>query len=363
MSEFKVRAVDFEEKSLVQQEEELLNKHQEEVNAADNKSEEKIEEKEEEQETPKLEIDDNIVLSHIKTRYNKEISSLDELFVEREANEDLPEDVSTFLKYKKETGRGIDDFVKLNKDYDKEDPTKLLAQYYKETNPEYDDEDVQSELEKFSYDEDFDDPKDIKSKERAKKKELAEAKKYFNNLKEQYKVPLESRESVVPKEDIEDYEAYKSNRITTAAQQEENVKRSKFFAEKTNELFSDKFEGFGFNVDESNTVKFKPAEANVLKEKQLNISDFIGGFLDDNGYIKDAEAFHRAISVAQDPDKFAKFFYEKGKADGVTSISKDSKNIDMVRQAPVTSTDKHGIQVKVVESGFSDGLKFKKRKN
>ena len=361
MSEFKVRAIDFEEKSVVEQEQELLDAHQKEV---DGVVEPVIEDT-----TPnpiiedKVELNDDVVLSHIKTRYNKDINSLDDLFQEREANEELPEDVATYLKYKKETGRGIDDFVKLNKDYDKEDPIKLLANYYKETNPEYDDDDVQSELERFIYDEDFDDEKEIKSKERAKKKELAEAKKYFNNLKEQYKVPLESREPLVPQEELNDYEAYKSNKKNATTQQEENVKRAQFFSEKTNELFSEKFEGFGFNIDENNTVKFKPAEANVLKEKQLNISNFIGGFLDDNGYLKDAEAFHRAIAVAQDPDKFFKFAYEKGMAAGVTNMSKDSKNIDMVRQAPTPATDKSGLQVKVVESGFSDGLKFKKHKN
>jgi len=361
MSEFKVRAIDFEEKSMVEQEQKLLDDHQKEVDGI--KDEPIVEDTPIVENEKTLEIDDNTVLSHIKTRYNKDINSLDDLFQEREANEELPEDVATYLKYKKETGRGIDDFVKLNKDYDTEDPIKLLANYYKETNPEYDDDDVQSELEKFIYDQDFDDEKEIKSKERAKKKELAEAKKYFNNLKEQYKVPLESREPSVPKEDLDDYEAYKSNKKNASTQQEENIKRSQFFAEKTNELFSDKFEGFGFKIDDNNSVSFKPAEANVLKEKQLNISDFIGGFLDDNGYLKNAEAFHRAISVAQDPDKFAKFFYDKGKADGVTNMSKDSKNIDMVRQAPTPATDKSGLQVKVVESGFSDGLKFKKRKN
>ena len=362
MSEFKVRAIDFEEKSVVEQEQQLLDAHQKEVDGAvepvieDTPPDPIIEDK-------VNELDDDKVLSHIKTRYNKEINSLDDLFQEREANEELPEDVATYLKYKKETGRGIDDFVKLNKDYDKEDPIKLLANYYKETNPEYDDDDVQSELERFIYDEDFDDEKEVKSKQRAKKKELAEAKKYFNNLKEQYKVPLESREPLVPQEEMNDYEAYKSNKKNATTQQEENVKRSQFFADKTSELFSEKFEGFGFNIDESNSVKFKPAEPNVLKEKQLNIAKFMEGFLDDNGYLKDAEAFHRAIAVAQDPDKFAKFFYDKGKSDGVTNMSKDSKNIDMVRQAPTTATDKSGLQVKVVESGFSDGLKFKKRKN
>ena len=30
--------------------------------------------------------------------------------------------------------------------------------------------------------------------------------------------------------------------------------------------------------------------------------------------MKDAEGYHRAMSIAMNPDKFAQFFYEQGKA-------------------------------------------------
>ena len=51
----------------------------------------------------------------------------------REMNEDLPEDVSAFFKYKKETGRGIEDFVKLQRNYDDLDENILLTSYYAST--------------------------------------------------------------------------------------------------------------------------------------------------------------------------------------------------------------------------------------
>jgi hypothetical protein len=354
--EFKVRAVEFEEKSKVEIEEQLLKEHEDKLNEEQTGTPEQTST----EPTPTPDIDDNIVLSHIKTRYNKEISSLDELFEQRNQNEELPEDVAAFLKYKKETGRNIDDFIKLNKDYSNVDPDTLLFEFYKEQNPDLDPDDVKFEIGlKFGYDEDLDDEKEIKQKKLAFKKELTKAKKHFDEQKEQYKMPLESRDTFVPDEEKESYESFKSYRETASKHEEEQAKRSKFFADKTSELFSDKFEGFGFNIDESNKMVYKPADANTLIKEQSNIMDFISKFLNEDGYLKDAEAFHKAIAVANNPDKFAKYFYEKGKAEAVGDIAKESKNIDMARTAP-TPTPKQGTQVRVIDEERGNRLIIRK---
>jgi len=364
MAEFTVKEVNFEEKSKVELENELLKAHEEEQNKEEDltpASETPVVENETPiEENNSLELDDNTIISHLKTRYGKEINTLDELFQERQANEELPEDVSAFLKYKKETGRSFEDFVSLNKNYENESPERLLADYYKANNPDYDEEIIEFELEKFKYDEDLDDSKEIKNKQVSFKKEVAKAKEYFNSLKEQYKVPLESRETFVPQEERDTYEAFKANKQSIAQQQEENLKRSEYFASKTEELFSDKFEGFGFNIDENNKVVYKPADPKTLKEQQSSLNNFVSSFLDDKGYLKDAEAFHKAIAVAQNPEGFAKFFYEKGKADMATGIEKDSKNIDMTRNAP-TPTPQNGFRVQAIDNDFGNGLKIKKR--
>jgi hypothetical protein len=82
--------------------------------------------------------------------------------------------------------------------------------------------------------------------------------------------------------------------------------------------------------------------------------------LDDDGYLADAEAFHRSIVIAKNPDKFAKFFYEKGMADAVGTVAKESKNIDMTRQATqVTPTD--GVKIRVIDPDRGSRLVIKKR--
>ena len=370
-SEFKVRAVDFEEKSVAEKEAELLEGLEDHTGDQDTVKIDLTEEQQpvEEQQTQEtdqvqeLDLDDNKVLSYLGKRWNKEITSLDDLVQEREQAEELPEDVSAFLKYKRETGRGIEDFMKLNVDYSTMDEDSLLYQYAKDQNPELDADEVKFELEsKFSYDEDFDDDKQIKKVKLERKKELNKAREYFNKLKEQYKVPLESRDSFVPQEEKEAYESYKQYKQTATSEQEEQQKRSKYFADKTNELFSDKFEGFKFKIDEDKAVTFKPADAKTLLNEQSSLSNFVNKFLNEEGYVKDAEVFHRAIAIASNPEKFAKFFYEKGMTEAVETVSKESKNIDMTRQATQMTNKTDGtFQVRSVDSGFGNRLVIKQK--
>lgn len=355
---FTVRLVDSEEKSLQEIETKLVEEHEKELIENEQQSKETpvVEEIPELEQTSSsnFEIDDDVVLSHIKTKYNKELSKLDDLFQQN----DLDEDVAAFQKYKRETGRGIEDFIKLNRDVDSLDPDKLLADYYRDNGD--DDEDIEYKLSKLQYEEDYDTESEIKEKKLAKKQELKKAKKYFNDLKEQYKVPLESRESFVPQDEKETYESYKAYKDNQSKELEEQQKKSEFFRQKTEELFSNNFEGFGFNIDDNTKIVYKPGESNEILSKQSNLTNFISKFLDEKGYLKDAELFHKAIAMAMDPEKTAKFFYEKGKADAVTNFDKESKNIDMTRNSP-TPTPKSGLQIKAVDDGYNGRLVIKKR--
>ena len=331
---------------------------QEEV-VEDKATEGVVEEQQTEVEAPQFGEDD--VLSFIRDRYKKEINSVDELFAQREADVDLPEDVSAFLKYKKETGRGIGDFMKIQEDFDKMNPDQLLRDYYAATENDLDSEDIDYLMsEKFSYDEELDEDSEVKAKKIAKKRELAKAKKYFNELKETYRVPIESK-APVNEDELEQYNAYKEYISQSKTIQEENAKKSEYFSKKTEELFNDEFKGFEFKVGDKSLV-FKPGEASELKSVQSDITNFVSKYLDDNGMIKDPAGYHKALSAAINPDKLASYFYEKGKADAVDSSVRSSKNIDMdVRSAPQQTANSSGIKIRAVESDSGRGLKIKKR--
>jgi hypothetical protein len=364
MDNIQVKLVDFEEKSVQEIEQKLLEEHEQKM-AEDVAPVEETPVVTEEPVIESPQFGDNDVLSYLKTKFNKEVNSLDELFVEKPQQQELlPEDVNAFLKFKKETGRGLEDFYRVNQDFSKVNPERLLADYMREVNPDFDDEDIAFEYEsKFGYDEEMDDEKEIKRKKLALKKELGKAAKYFEEQKEKYKAPLESRmEASIPAEDKEALESYKQYISQSTAMQQEQAKKSEYFLNKTNELFSDEFKGFDFKIGDKE-VSYKPGTPEQLKAQQTDISKFFTNFVDENGYIKDAKQYHKTIAAAMNPDAMAKFFYDMGKADAIDDSVRQSKNIDMsVRNAP-QAIDKGGFKVTALDSDHGNRLKIKSLKN
>jgi hypothetical protein len=362
MDNIQVKLVDFEEKSVQEIEQKLLEEHEQKMAEP---VEPVIETSTDEPVIDSPQFGDNDVLSYLKTKFNKEVNSLDELFVEKPQQQELlPEDVNAFLKFKKETGRGLEDFYRVNQDFSKITPERLLADYMRETNPDFDDEDIAFEYEsKFSYDEDEDDEKEIKRKKLALKKELGKAAKYFEEQKEKYKAPLESRmESSIPAEDKEALESYKQYISQSSAMQQEQAKKSEYFINKTNDLFSDEFKGFDFKVGDKE-ISYKPGTPEQLKAQQTDISKFFNNFVNEDGYIKDAKQYHKTIAAAMNPDAMAKFFYDMGKADAIDDSARQSKNIDMsVRNAP-QNIEKGGFKVTAMDSDHGNRLKIKSLKN
>ena len=350
MAEIKVRSLEqVESKSTQEVEKELLEKH--EAQFVDGETSEK--------EEPSL--NDGDVLSYIGKRYGKEIESLDQLFEERNNAEELPEDVASYFKYKKETGRSIEDYVKLNKDFDKTDPDDLLANFYKSTDEYLDDEDIKDMLEEFDYDEDLDDERDIKKKKLAKKKALSTARKFFEEQKEKYKMPLESRQAVDP-EATKEIEEYKTKLQEAKAKEERISSNRDVYLKKVEEVFNDDFKGFDFKMDDQ-TLSFSPAGLEELKKKNGDITNWVKEYLDDSGQIENFGGFHKALAMASYPDKFARFFYDKGKADAVTTDAKKTKNIDYNTKKSPEISSKGGLQIKSI-TATSDGnrLKIRKRK-
>ena len=176
--EIKVREVGVvEEKSKAEIEQNLLAKSESEnfgeketvILAVDKDIESPSPEKEQEDIQPEVEtqaqsseLNEEDVLSYIKNRYDKQINSVDELFSEKESNEELPEDVAAYFKYKKETGRGIEDYVKLHQDFDSMDEDTLLRTFFLSTEEGLDSDDVDVLLSDYDYDEDVDEESDIK---------------------------------------------------------------------------------------------------------------------------------------------------------------------------------------------------------
>ena len=305
-----------------------------------------------------FELDDSSILSYLKERHSLELSSIDDL--RKTEKQELSEDVEKFLEYKKETGRGFDDFVNLQKDWTKVNDSTVLTEYYKETKPHLDEEDIKLILsEDFSYDEELDEPSDIRKKKLAYKEELYKARNHFESLKEKYKAPLESSTTSIPenyKEAFNFYSQYQEQSEQEARLQEQ---RSNAFTEKTNKLFNEDFKGFEFNLGDKKQV-FKPKDVGQVKEEQSDISNFFSKHLDENGIVKDASQYHKAIFAASNVDALAKHFYEQGVADATGGLVKETKNIDMSVRDNKT-VDVKGTKFRVVDSGEDFSFKIRKR--
>ena len=380
--EYKVREVtDVVEKSKQEIEQELLDKHEaqqklefdekpeekqvvkeassepeqkSEEPASENKSEDPVEEPAETIQPAELKETD--VLSFIEKRYGKQIGSLEELTAEREEADPLPEDVAAYFKYKKETGRSLEDYVKLQQDFSNMNPDSLLREYLTITEEGLDAEDINSLMEDYDYDEEVDEPSAIKKLKLAKKKDVAKAKKFFREQQEIYKQPLESRESSASQnEELKAYRQYVSDAKT---QQEESHRKSQWFAKKSDELFNNEFKGFKFKINDSD-IMFSPGSPADLRKAQDTPMNFVNKFLDDSGMLKDPEGYHRSLAIAMNPEKFASFFYEQGKSNATEDVIRKTKNINMSERSVPEVTTKGGFQVKSVSPPSSRGLRIK----
>ena len=89
----------------------------------------------------------------------------------------LPENIQKLMDFMEETGGDLSDYVKLNQDYSKLDDQNLLYEYYKQTKPHLNQEEINFLMEdQFSYDEEADEERDIRRKKLALKEQVANAK-------------------------------------------------------------------------------------------------------------------------------------------------------------------------------------------
>ncbi len=379
--EIKVKAVEgTEEKSVQEIENKLLEKHEEKLN--DDTPVEKVEteqvqlkeentpvEQTEVKETPEVkeeiktqssELNEEDVLKFIGNRYGKEIKSLDELNQQRE-EKPLPEDVANYLKYKKETGRGFDDFAKMQRNYDEMEPDRLLREYLTATEKGLDADDINHLMEDYSFDEELDDEKQIRKIKLAKKKTIAKAKDFFAKQQELYKVPLESRgDNLTSSESAKELEDYRKYIAEAKTVQEQQSRLRELYDKKTNDLFSE-FKGFEFTLDDKK-FSFAPGDATELKSLQNNPQNFVKKFLGENGELEDAAGYHRSLAMAMHPEKFAKFFYEQGKSAAADETMKKLKNVNMsTRSAPEVTKSTNGLQIKSVTPPSRSGLRIRSK--
>ena len=276
---------------------------------------------------------------------------------------ELPENIQKVVDFMSETGGSLEDYVKLNTDYSALNEDQLLREYYQTANPHLDNEDVDFLMEdKFSFDEDIDDERDIRRKKVERKQALAEAKNHLDGLKSKYyeEVKMGSKLNPDQQKAVEFFNRYnkESEENSKIVERQVNV-----FNKQTDQVFSDKFEGFDYQVGDKK-YRFKVKNADKIKSTQSDISNFTKKFLNEKGEMSDAKGYHKSLFTAMNADQVAKHFYEQGKADAMKSSVERSKNVDMnPRGTHEEITTSNGWKIRAVDSGNNSSkfrVKFKK---
>jgi hypothetical protein len=306
-------------------------------------------------------IQDEGVITIQEIKEEEEIQSVSKEMSEavRDSNitgKPLPENVEKLVSFMEDTGGTVEDYVRLNADYSTVDNSTLLKEYYKKSKPHLDDDEINFLLEdNFSYDEDLDEERDIRKKKLAFKEEVQEAKNFLEDLKGKYYDEIKLRPGVTQEQQkaMEFFNRYNEEKSL-------NSQKHDRFKKATSDMFNNDFKGFDFNVGDKK-FRYGVNNPSSLAEKQSELSNIIGKFLNDKGEVSDHKGYHKAMYAASNVDKIASHFYEQGKADAVKEVVNGSKNLsDQPRQTSGDSVFINGLRIKAISGVDSSKLKIKK---
>ena len=273
----------------------------------------------------------------------------------------LPENITKLVAFMEETGGTMQDYIRLNTNYDDVDRDVLVKEYYKNTKSHLSADEIDFMLDdKFAFDEDIDEERDIRRKKLAYKEEVAKARKFLNDTKDKYydEIKLNSPKLSENQQEASDFfNRYKED-------QKRNANNHEKFKANTNKLLNEQFEGFDFSLADKK-FRYGIQNPSQVAEKQSDLNNFIGRFLGEDGTIEDTAGYHKALYAGANADKIANHFYEQGKADAIRDVVNKSNNTSSVaRKAAPTGAAKYGAYtVKSVSGADSSKLKIKKFKN
>jgi hypothetical protein len=281
-----------------------------------------------------------------------------------ESNEtgvELPENIQKVVDFMNETGGSLDDYVKLNTDYSKLNEAQLIREFYETTKPHLDKEDIDILMEDFSYDEELDEPKDIRKAKIAFKEEAAKAKKHLEGLKSKYYENIKAGSNLTQDQQkaIDFFNRYnkENEEVTKMAESQKKI-----FLTETENVFNENFKGFDYSVGDKK-YRFKIKNTNDVKTTQSDINNFVKKFLNDKNEMSDAKGYHKSLFTAMNADAIANHFYEQGKADAVKESMSRTKNVDMdPRRGHEKVTTQNGWTIRAVPSDATSTSSFRVKK-
>ena len=295
----------------------------------------------------------------VKEEVKELVEEVEEAVAEaQETGKPLPENIEKLVDFMNETGGSLEDYVRLNQDYSKLDNLELLKEFYKQTKPHLNSEEIDFMMEDaFSFDEEIDEDIDIKRKKLALKEQVAQAKSHLEGAKTKYYEEIQYGNKLT-KEQQKAIDFFNRYNKESKEQQQIAEKQTRTFLNKTNQLFNKEFKGFEYNVGDKR-FRYNIKDTGSVKETQSDINNFVKKFLNKNNEMEDTKGYHKSLFTAMNADAIAKHFYEQGKADALKESIAKSKNVSMdPRQEFNSQINTGGMKVKVLGNNSND-FKFK----
>ena len=324
----------------------------------------KQEEVQAEEETQVESVVEEVVVEEVtKEEVEQAAEEIEAAVVEAKATGNpLPESVQKLVDFMQETGGGLEDYMKLNRNVEELDNMTALKQYYENTKPHLSSEELDFLLEdKFSYDEEYDDNKDIMRKKLALKEEVASAKKHLENQKSKYYEEIKNGSALTPESNkaLEFFNRYNKEQEATKVTVE---KQRNAFDQKTNNLFNEEFKGFEYKIGDK-TFRYNVKNAQEIKNTQSDINNFVKRFLAEDNTMSDAKGYHKSLYTAMNADSIAQHFYEQGKADALKDSIAKSKNVSMQPRQGLGEVKAGGTTFKILGGETSADFKVKLKKS
>ena len=282
----------------------------------------------------------------------------EETVAQEQPQVDLPEGIEKLVEFMKETGGTIEDYARLNADYSGIDDKALLLEYYKATKPHLSLDELNFLIEdRFDYDEEMDEERDIRRKKLAYKEEVAQAKNHLESMKSKYYQDLKLGSRLTPDQQkaMDFFNRYNEEQKSV---EELTTKQQQHFQAETNKVFNDKFKGFDFQVGEKK-YRFNVKDVQETKQTQSNVMNVFDKFIGKDNLLNDAKGYHKSLFAARNADALANHFYEQGKADAVRDMTAQAKNIKVDRVTSDGMVDAGGTKVRVISGENSSTTKIK----
>lgn len=289
-------------------------------------------------------FDEGEVLSYLSEKLGRSVDSFDSLTQQPESKgvEFASEQLKALNDYVSETGRGVEDYFKAQSmDTENMSSEDLLKSYIGYNNPDYSQKEVDLYFNHlYKQDSDKYDEEETALGSLQMKRDVREAKKLFQEVKDNYY----SKESG-------------SNEMS---EQEAKEVRSNWINNMESQV--DELEGISFDINDSGeefTFAITDEARAGLKDSNSNLDSFFNKYVSDDGSW-DYDQLNQDMFILNNIQDIVRGVANQYRSKGTEQVIKDAKNINMSPKSQPTSSNSKSIGSQIADEIFKNSTRWNK---